>query len=277
VNIGEFGAGLPVVVIPGVQGRWEWMRPGIDALAATCRVVTFSLCDEPSSGARFDERQGFNCYVDQVRDAMDQAGLDRAVICGVSFGGAIAAAFAATYPARVDALVLASALSPEWTPHPRLHVYLRAPRLLAPVFLVQSALRMRPELMAAVPVLGDRVRFAVDSFRRLVAYRPVASRMRQRILLFLRTPRFDLSHLRVPALVITGEADLDRAVPVEETRKYARLLPQARVVTLPRTGHLGVVTRPREFAALIASFVGDPAAHMGPLPLPREEASRAHG
>ena len=44
------GSGTPVVLVPGIQGRWEWMRPAVDALAARCRVLTFSLCDEPTSG-----------------------------------------------------------------------------------------------------------------------------------------------------------------------------------------------------------------------------------
>jgi hypothetical protein len=32
-----------VIVIPGVQGRWEWMRPAVEALAAFDRVVSMEL------------------------------------------------------------------------------------------------------------------------------------------------------------------------------------------------------------------------------------------
>src|SRR4029077_17444657 len=106
MEIVDCGSGAPVVVIPGVQGRWEWMKPGIDALAQRGRVITFSLADEPSAHARFDESAGFWNYVDQARAQLDEARLDRASICGVSYGGLIAAAFAARYPARVSSLVL---------------------------------------------------------------------------------------------------------------------------------------------------------------------------
>ena len=125
MNIVEFGSGPPVVVIPGIQGRWEWMRPGIEALATRCRVITFSLCDEPCSGSRFDERRGLDSYVDQVRDALDRCGLGAATICGISYGGLIAAAFAARYPARTASLVLVSALPPSWSPDRRAQMYLR--------------------------------------------------------------------------------------------------------------------------------------------------------
>ena len=84
--------------------------------------------------------------------------------------------------------------------------------------------------------------------------------MGRRAQLLLQANPPDLSTVRVPALLITGEAELDYAVPVTETRRYLELLPQTRVATLPNTGHLGIVTRPREFAALVTPFVQEHAA-----------------
>ena len=46
MRIIERGSGTPIVVVPGVQGRWEYFAPAIDALARSFRVVTFSLCGE---------------------------------------------------------------------------------------------------------------------------------------------------------------------------------------------------------------------------------------
>src|SRR5918992_3948588 len=152
MRIVDRGGGTPVVVIPGVQGRWEWMKPTIDVLAQRCRVVTFSLADEPACGGRFDEGHGFDCYVDQVREALDTAGIREATICGVSYGGLIAAAFAARYPERAESLVLVSALPPTWTPDSRVRFYVRAPRLLTPLFMVTS-LRMYREIASAHPGL----------------------------------------------------------------------------------------------------------------------------
>jgi pimeloyl-ACP methyl ester carboxylesterase len=260
MKIVDQGSGAPLVVIPGIQGRWEWMRPGIEALAASCRVVTFSLCDEPCSDARFDEREGFACYVDQVRDALDQARLERAAICGVSYGGLIAAAFATRYPSRVSALVLASAVPPGWTPNRRARAYLRAPRLLAPLFWLTAPLHMQRELAAAIPCRRDRLHLAASSCLRFFRHPPGAARMARRARLAMQMAPPDLSGLRVPALVVTGEADLDRIVAVASSRHYARLIPHTRVATLARTGHLGMVTRPGEFAAIVTTFVHEHAA-----------------
>src|SRR3954468_15641461 len=102
MNIIDVGSGPPLVLVPGIQGRWEWMKPAVDALARHCRVITFSLADEPTCGAHFDEASGFDCYVQQIVTAMDAAGVRTAAICGVSYGGLIAAAFAARHPQRTS-------------------------------------------------------------------------------------------------------------------------------------------------------------------------------
>jgi hypothetical protein len=41
LKIVDQGAGAPLVIVPGIQGRWEWMKPAVDARAGRCRVVTF--------------------------------------------------------------------------------------------------------------------------------------------------------------------------------------------------------------------------------------------
>ena len=261
MHIVDVGFGPPIVVVPGIQGRWEWMKPAVDALAAKCRVITFSLADEPTCGAHFDEGTGFACYVRQVADAMDQAGVDRAAICGVSFGGLIAAAFAAQYPERVDSLVLVSALPPSWQPDPRVRFYLRAPVLLSPIFCLASVRLYREIATASTGVIGGLSaagRHALNVVQNMFSPRRMARRVR---LLAASDAARSLERVRVPTLVITGEPALDRVVPVRLTRQYLALWPHARAATLERTGHLGLITRPRAFADLVAPFVTGASAH----------------
>ena len=87
----------PVVLIPGIQGRWEWMSPGVDALAERHRVLTFSLGDAAGDDAWFDR------WVRLIDRRLDDAGLESATIAGVSFGGLIAIRYAARRPSRVRA------------------------------------------------------------------------------------------------------------------------------------------------------------------------------
>ena len=253
MNIVDRGTGAPVVLIPGIQGRWEWNRPAVDALSKHCRVITFSLADEPTSGAHFDESAGIWSYVQQVGDVLDAKRIRTATICGVSFGGLIAAAFAARHCDRVSALVLVSALPPSWRPDARVEFFLRAPRLLTPLFCVGS-LRMCPEIFAAKGQLSGAL-FAAQNAANVLAhfFSPSLMARRARMVARLDLER-ELAQVHCPTLVVTGEPALDRVVPVRLTRDYHRIWPHATEAVLPRTGHLGLITRPDEFARLVASF-----------------------
>jgi pimeloyl-ACP methyl ester carboxylesterase len=260
MHIVDMGSGPPLVLIPGIQGRWEWMKPAVDALAARCRVITFSLIDEPSSGARCGRDEGFDCYVRQVDDALTQCGLHDAVVCGVSFGGVVAAAFAARHPERTSALVLVSAIPPGWRPDARARIYLLAPRLLAPLFMVAS-LRLVPEIVAAREGLLPGLATAAQHGITVLTHMFSPTRMAGRIAWFEAAQLGrSMGRIEAPTLVVTGEDALERVVPPALTRQYLTICPHAEAVTLKRTGHLGLITRADEFARVVTSFVERTAA-----------------
>ncbi|MEV0589505.1 alpha/beta hydrolase [Nonomuraea sp. NPDC050310] len=62
-----------------------------------------------------------------------------------------------------------------------------------------------------------------------------------------------LAGITAPTLVVGGERDL--AYSVELFRETAELLPDARLIVYPGTGHLGTFRHPR-FAADVAGFLG---------------------
>jgi len=260
------------VVIPGIQGRWEWMAPAVDALAARCRVITFSLADEPS--AEWPSRgTGFDAYVEQVAQALDASGLERAVVCGVSYGGLVAAAFARRYPERVAGLALVSALPPSWRPDARVTFLMRSPNLLLPLFLLGS-LRLYPEIAAAHGGWWHGVWPSIRQGARSLAHFPAPGRMARRAGIVGEAQVEGLEAVRVPVLVVTGEAGLDRVVPPALTAEYTRIWPHATAVTLERTGHLGLVTRAKAFADIIAGFAAEAGPQAGQAGLAEAERRR---
>ena len=270
MRIVDVGSGAPIVIVPGIQGRWEWMKPAVDALASRCRVVTFSLADEPTSDSRFDPSRGFDSYVDQVRDAMDLAGLATAVVAGVSYGGLVAAAFAARHPDRIAGLVLVSAIPPGWTPNARVRFYSRAPRLLLPLFLIGS-LRMYKEIAAAksgvLSGMTTGIRHGLNALMHMLSPTRTARRVQ-----LLESVQLDgeIQATHVPTLLVTGEPALDDIVPVRLTEEYARMWPHAERVILARTGHIGLITRPDAFASAVAPFVEGHLAK-AEAPAPKEK------
>jgi pimeloyl-ACP methyl ester carboxylesterase len=250
------GSGPPLVLVPGLQGRWEYLRPAVGALAESFRVLTFALCGERSSRMRFDPSRGLDNYADQILGVLDGHRIDRAVICGVSFGGLAALRFAATHPDRAAALILVSTPGPLWHLRKSHLLYARAPWLLGPLFLAGTPRRLRKELAAALPDAGDRWRFTRSQVRTLLAAPLSLTRMAERARLISAIDRVaDCRSVAAPTLIVTGERGLDHVVQVDGTSRYLEFIPHARAAVLEGTGHLGSITKPRAFADVVRRFV----------------------
>ncbi len=249
------GTGPPIVLIPGIQGRWEWMRPAVDALAARGRVITDSLPGDAGSIGTVSPDRGFDSFVDWIDLLIAHANVDAVSLCGVSYGGWIALRYAALRPARVSSLTLASTPSPTWRPSCRVERYLRAPRLMAPVFALSSPLRLYPEIAAAFPRLGSRLRFGAQCLGRVMRSPMAPTLMAERVRL-ATTVDFAAECARIvaPTQLLTGKVELDRVVAVGSSREYLEAISGSRAIEIDHTGHIGVVTRPDRFADIVANF-----------------------
>lgn len=247
------GHGPTVLLIPGIQGRWEWARPAVHELARRHRVVSYSLCGERNAVPPLQPRF-FDDLVRQAINALNRATDGPAVVCGVSYGGLIALRLAARYPDRVRALVLASPLNADFAPDDRIRRWVAHPRLMAPAFLAGSPGRIVPELRAAHG--HGWIPRAVGLLSRVVRAPHSPDRMAERIRMIAQEDFVaDCRAVTQPTLLITGEAGLDRVVPAEASCRMLGWLPNARHVTLDRTGHWGCVTRCDAFAREVTHFV----------------------
>lgn len=250
------GSGPPVVVVPGLQGRWEWMRPALDALQRECRTISYSLCGDLGSRRHFDPALGFDNYTRQLDEVLNRAGIERAAVCGVSYGGFVALRYAAARPDRVTALALVSSPAPGWQPNPRQQRYVARPWLSAPLFAVTAPARLWPEIRSALPDNGARVAFAARHALRVAVAPVIPSLMAARVTLQQQLDfRPDCARVSTPTLVVTGEPDLDLIVPVEVTKSYVAMIRGARYEMMEKTGHIGLVTRPAQFARIVGGFV----------------------
>jgi 3-oxoadipate enol-lactonase len=251
----DLGNGPPVVLIPGIQGRWEWMRPVVPALAKRMRVITFSLAGEPGSNVRFDESRGFDGFIAQIDAALERTGVSAATICGVSFGGLIALRYAAVRPERTRALVLVSTPAPDWSPSSPLRRSMKHPRVLFPLFVLGAGRRVWQELSRTFPDWKQRVSAAARYAVIVLGAPGGPTRMSRRGLMALETNFLDdCARVKAPTLIVTGEPGMDHVVPPATTLQYARLIQGGQVALLEATGHLGIITRPERFAELIANF-----------------------
>lgn len=102
---------LDLVVVPGWISNLDmhWQMLGYEAwvrrMTSFCRLIVFDkrgsgLSDRDVGDSTLEER------MDDLRAVLDAVGSERAAVLGFSEGGSLAMLFAATYPERVQALVL---------------------------------------------------------------------------------------------------------------------------------------------------------------------------
>jgi len=103
-----------------------------------------------------------------------------------------------------------------------------------------------------LPGMATAVRHGLNALAHMLSPTRMARRVQ-----FLESVQLDrdLAGVRVPTLVVTGDAALDNIVPVRLTEEYVRMWPHAERATIARTGHIGLITRPDAFTAAVGSFV----------------------
>ena len=251
----DHGSGIPIVLVPGIQGRWEWMQRAVDALATQNRVITDSLLSEPGSIASINTKRGFGRFIDWLDQLLARANVDAVALCDVAYGGWVAVHYAATRPTKISSLSLVSTPSPNWQPPSRIERYLRAPRLMAPVFAASSPFRLYPEIAVAFPSLRKRLRFAAECLARAVSSPATPTRMAERMRLAQQVDfESDCTLILAPTQIVTGETDLDRVVPVDSSHEYLAAISGSKAVTIENTGHIGVATRPEHFAHVVSDY-----------------------
>jgi pimeloyl-ACP methyl ester carboxylesterase len=183
-------------------------------------------------------------YARAVRRLMDALDVDHAVVIGNSLGGRVALELGVRSPDRVRALGLLAPAVPGF----RVRYVLGFTRVIpAEVGAVPFPLRERWMKMAIRRLLGDPSKLpesgydgAAEEFIRI--YRTPEARMAffdSLRHLLTEAPRpfwAHMRHVRVPVQIVWGTAD--RLVPVRLASKLAGELPDARLLVLPRVGHV---------------------------------------
>ena len=161
------------------------------------------------------------------------------VLCGASMGGMVAMEAARQAPQRVRGLaLLGTSARPEDEQARRL-------REQAIVLFRQGRAREVIEPNADIAFHADHARDAALLSRYVdMVLRAGAAQLVQQNLAVMARPdaREHLPHLRCPTLVLCGEDDV--LTPPECSREIAQLVPGARLVLLPRCGHMLTMEQP---------------------------------
>jgi pimeloyl-ACP methyl ester carboxylesterase len=179
-------------------------------------------------------------------EALDAAGIERAVVCGLSMGGYVAFELWRQARGRVVGLVLANTRAGADTPEAAAGRRALADRLRTEGnVLVESP----PPLLSDEPAAGlwERVRGWIAD-QPVEAIAAAALGMAER-----PDSTSDLAAIDVPTLVITSERDT--LIPPEMSVPMADQVPGAQLTVLPNAGHLSNLEDPDGFSAVLAAHL----------------------
>jgi 3-oxoadipate enol-lactonase len=245
----EQGQGTPVLLIMGLgypSQMWHRTRP----LLVEC-YRTIAL-DNRGVG-RSDIPPGPYPIAVMAADAaavLDAAGVDRAHVYGISMGGMIAQEFALQYPTRVRSLILGctAAGGPS---------AIRAEPEVTQFLMARGQMKPEDAAEASVPIIYDsgtpRARIDEDlAVRRDWFPRPDAY-MNQLAGIMAWEAYSRLDQIKAPTLVIHGETD--RLVPPGNGELIAARIPNAKLVRIPRAGHIYVTDQPEAAHRPVVEFL----------------------
>jgi 3-oxoadipate enol-lactonase len=244
------GAKPALVLASSLGTTWELWDPQLPSFAHDFQVVRF---DHPGHGRSPvpDGPVTVQSIADDVVELLDLLELERVSFCGLSLGGMVGMAVALQAPERLDRLVLcctAAHLGPVEGWHERAQIVrARGPSAIAGAVLgrwfTERFREDRPE--------------AVARYREMLEGIPAEGYAACCEAIASWDARSDVSAIRTPTLVLSGEDDV--ATPPEDGAFLAAAIPGAELTVLPECAHFANVEQPTLFTRALLGHLRIPA------------------
>src|SRR5436305_3584167 len=249
------GSGPPLLLFNGIGANWELAKPFLEALTSTTAIIF----DVPGVGGSPRPLLPYrpSTLARLGAGLVAELGYTEIDVAGVSWGGGIAQQFAHQYPKLCRRLVLA-ATAPGFTmvpASPSVLWKMATPRRYTDKdYMNRVAADIYGGAFRDDPSLIGRHAAAMHGARNL-------GYMYQLLAMSGWTSLPWLWSLPQPTLVLMGRDD--PLVPPINGHILAALIPNAEL-RMVDDGHLFIVTRPAETAALIEAFLADASRHVEP-------------
>ena len=232
------GANLWEPQMRGVPRGWRLITPDLRGFGGSTEldsVTALSMQD----------------FADDVADLLRELGIERAVIGGCSMGGYAALALYASRPEIFDGLILANTRAGADSPEARAN----RRNMLALVDREGPSGVAKDMLPRLIGKKTQETDSSVEAFvRRLIKQQsPIAIRGAIHRMMHRPDSMPLLANVTVPTLVITGEED--EMIPVDESRRMAAAIKDAKLVIIPGAGHLSNLEQPEAFNSAVNAFL----------------------
>ncbi|MFE4398101.1 MULTISPECIES: alpha/beta fold hydrolase [Streptomycetaceae] len=257
VSVRESGTGTPLLLLHAFPLNASMWSSQLDALPGLtgdeARVLAPDQRGFGGTGLGDDE-PSLDLVADDLALLLDAAGIERAVVAGLSMGGYVALALARRHPDRLAGLLLANTRATADTDAVRAN----RERMAAAV-TARDSVRLLLDERVAAGQLGPDSQHLVERVEAMVAAASPASVAWAQRAMAARPDSLDvLAGLPVPVAVVAGAEDA--LVAPEEAEAMLRARPDAELTVLPRVGHLSALEAPEAFDAVVRALLARVAA-----------------
>ena len=248
------GEGEPLVILNGIMMSTPSWKPFIEVLSKQNKLVLIDLLDQGQS-SKMSESYSLALQADVVKAVLDELGIKKAAICGISYGASVAMNFAVKYPSYADKLVLFNCVpytSPwmkdigeSWklaSASPEAYYHTTIPVIYSMDFYnkKQDWIKTRKDFLTKY-VFNNRD--FLDAMNRLTDSS------------FDHDVRDRLGEIKAKTLVV-GASD-DYLTPLCEQRYIQECISGASLAVIENCGHAAMYEQPDIFTALITGFVNN--------------------
>ncbi len=254
VHFRDEGEGVPLVLLHGTASSLHTWDAWTTNLKATYRVIRLDLPAFGLTGPHPEHRYTLPDYVAFLAKFLAELGIERCHLAGNSLGGNIAWNFAATYPQRVEKLILVNPSGyPTGKKRPWIFTLAATPvangivRYITPRFLIEKNLQQ---------VYYNDAKITEALIERYYDF-TLREGNREAFIERAKVPFTDrtqqLSAIQAPTLVMWGKEDA--WIPASLGQRFAEAIPHAELVLMDSTGHIPMEENPDKSIQVVRSFL----------------------
>jgi len=242
---------VPIILIHGMTFDNKMWNPQIEILKDKYRVIAYDIRGHGKSGVG-DGQYTYKLFVKDLIALMDHLQLKKAIICGLSMGGAIAIRAYEMHPHRIKALILCDTRSEADSNETK---YWRENSI---ELIKSGGLKLfTKEFLRAI--------FAPESFNK----HPESVELIQNTIistsptgicgtLLAQAARTDMTHvlpeIKVRTLIMVGEND--NFTPIESSEIMNNNITNSELIIIAKAGHVSNLENVEEFNRYLMEFLG---------------------
>lgn len=241
-----------MVLVHGYTASHAMWAPQFPALGREYRTLAYDVRGHGDS-ARTYNGHTMDALVRDLASFLDEVGVERAHLAGVSMGGMIVQRFCLKHPRRAATITVADSF-PGRIDKSLVETFLYHAKLmqshgLGALFnylLNNPALPVGPDFSVPLELMG----MYQDNFMK---NDPMSLAGFTQMFTAMRDWSEDLRDVRCPALLIAGDQDAPCIGPMES---MSRVIPHSEYHVIGRCGHASNLEKPEEFNRLLLDFLG---------------------